>query len=443
MRVRPLLLPFMALTLAVASACTSIEERFEKAEAFEAQGRYEQAAYGYIDILQREPTNGAARNRLREVAPRAIEDRFLDAQEHQRVREYESGLGALNQAQRLANACAAVGVRLSLPEGAPQLAADLTEQTIEAYRNGAERHALAGRFGAAIQSYEKAGSYLDASDPRTREFAHRAGELHLDWAQADLENAAYRSAYDRAQLAVEVAGADEDLASRAFEIQEDALYEGTRPVAFLPLANAYSAIDERAERMSEDLDEVLTYRKWAQPVPFVGPLDPVSVSREARRAGHPRVRLEAWDGAEVGRALGADFVVMTEFLDLTQVDRNVSERRRPVRFKRGRRGPVVRDTAYVEQTRTVVFDAAVQYRIVDADTRRILVERTVEARTEGRIEQAVFAGDYRELELSQGARRLFEESPYLVEQELLDALVDRLSEQLASDVYASVLVSIP
>lgn len=442
MRVRSLLVPALTLVLAVASACTSIEERFEKAEGLEAQGRYEEAAYRYIDILQREPTHKVARQRLRNVAPRAIEDLFLDAQEHQRGGQYESGLNVLHQASRLADASSSVGVRLSLPSGSTRLAGELTEQTIEALRNGAERHALAGRFGAAIQSYEKAITFVGSGSQRERDFVQRTAELHLDWASVDLEHEAYRSAYDRAEIAVEIGGGDESLSERAFEIQEDALYEGTRPVAFLPLATAYAIVDERAERMTEDLEEVLTHRQWAQPVPFVGSLDPVRVSREARRAGHPQVRLEAWDGAEVGRVLGADFVVMTEFLDLKRLDKDVRARRRPARFKRGRQGPVAVDTAYVEETRTVVFDAAVQYRIVDAQTRRILVERTVEARAEGRVEQAVFNGDYRQLELSQGARRLFEESPYLAEQEMLDGLVDRLSKQLAAEVFTSVLGAI-
>lgn len=443
MRARTLLLPVIPLVMAFTAACTSIEERFEQAEEFEATGRYEQAAYKYIDILQREPRHEAARNRLREVAPRAIEDLFVDAYDHQRNREYESGLGAIHQAERLASASQAVGVRLALPEEAPQLAAQLTEQAIESYRNGAERHALAGRFGAAIQSYERALTHLPQGSKRARDFTHRMGELHLDWADLDLENQVYRSAYERAEHALGLVSSDDELIQRAHGIQEDALYEGTRPVAFLPLATAYAQVDERAERLTEDLADVLTHRQWAEPVPFVGALDPVSVSREARRAGFPYARLEAWDGAEVGRALGADFVVMTEFLDLARMDRNVQSQRRPVRFKRGRRGPVVVDTAYVHESKTVVFDAAVQYRVVDAHSRDILVERTVEVRAEGRVEEAVFAGDYRELELSQGARRLFEESPYLAEQELLDGLVDRLSAQLAAEVYTSVLGAIP
>ncbi len=435
-------LHFLALAL-VASACTSIEERLEKAETSEAMGRYEEAAYQYVEVLEKEPGHPVADERLREVTPLALQNLVDDAKAHQAQGEYESGLGALARADRLQAAARRVGFRTPLPQGVPPLRTRLTEQTVEEHRNRAEHHALAGRWGAAVQSYDRASSYLPADSPQREKFTHRTAELHLDWAAHDMDEGAFRSAYARAGRALDVAPGYDDITDRAVAFQDDALVYGTRPVAFLPLARAHPASDEHAARVTEDLATVLTHNHWAHPVPFVVALDPVLVAREARRAGIDRVRLEPWDGAEVGRVVGADYVVMTEFLDLQRLDRDVREVRRPVRFKRGRVGPVVMDTVYVEQTMDVLFDAAVAYRVVDAHTRRVIAERTVEISAEGRVEQALFTGDYRDLDISAGTRRLFEESAYVEEQRILDGLVDELSEELAGLVFGDVVGVIP
>ena len=62
---------------------------------------------------------------------------------------------------------------------------------------------------------------------------------------------------------------------------------------------------------------------------------------------------------------------------------------------------------------------------------------------ESRIERGVFAGDYRDLDLSGSELSLFEDEERLAMEELADELVDTLAERLADRIYERLLRQIP
>ena len=68
---------------------------------------------------------------------------------------------------------------------------------------------------------------------------------------------------------------------------------------------------------------------------------------------------------------------------------------------------------------------------------------TVDAEVSGRVTRGVFAGDYRDLDLSGSELSLFEDNERLAEEEMGDELVDLLAFRLAERVYDRLLRLIP
>ncbi|MCH8963017.1 MAG: hypothetical protein IH820_17320, partial [Bacteroidetes bacterium] len=266
----------------------------------------------------------------------------------------------------------------------------------------------------------------------------------LQWAEYDFDREYYRAGFDRAQHAIDLLGPGHPLAERALAFQEDALASGTRFVAFLPFWRTED-VDRHAPRnVVPDLNDVLLYEHWSAPLLFIAAADPVQLRRELRRLRYDRTIITRRQAAEIGRVADADYVIVGEWTVFERQERNLKEKTRKARMK-GRRATTggSTDTTYVEQSFRLEFEAEVAFRIIDPRTRREVDHGTARAEVSGRVTRGVFAGDYRDLDLSGSELSLFEDDERLAEEELGDELVDTLAARLAERVYDRLLRLIP
>lgn len=414
------------------AGCVSIQDRFDKAAAFEAEGRYAEAAQSYITVLRRDAGFSRARDPLARVGALAVE-RYLGAgQVHAESGDHERALGSYRSLDALRGDAAEVGVTLAVPEGY----ADLRDRT----ETRAEAEAL-DRIGDVMAR----GDYAEAlrlADAAERDY--RLGPDDLGYlvgvraealearARAEFEMGRFRAAFGLAEDALAFTSDSRD-AERLRAFQGDAVRLGTRIVAFTPVR--YGRVEgaepsRTAEEMNaaEVLDEVLLYDFWTAPPLFIAPEEPRAVREGLRDLRLREAPIAPRDAALLGRALGADFVVTAEFirLDLTETDLRGETRTAPYRG-RGRAGVA----SYRHESFRLHARAEVAVRLVDPATREVLRAFTVEAREAVPGQRARYEGDPNDLDLSREEARLFEPTLQL---DTLDELADRLVEELAPEI---------
>ncbi|MFQ5571341.1 MAG: tetratricopeptide repeat protein [Rhodothermales bacterium] len=427
------------LVLLLGAGCASTQKRYDKAQDLENQGRYAEAVEYYVKVLAKEPDWPEARERLREAGALALDAYLDEAEAAQFEGHYEDALRTLNRLDALRFEAAGVGVTLIVPDTYATQRLTLIKKAYETLVLRGEHAEQAGDWQDALRAYERAGRYSPNAEAQA-DLAERRARVYLRWAEYDLDREYYQAGFGRAQHALDLVGPEHPLARQALDVQAFALEAGTRFVAFLPSWRSEAVARETTDALIRDLNDVLLYEHWAEPLPFIAAADPVQLRRELRRLRYDRTVITRRQATEIGRVVDADFVVVGDWTEFERKEKNVKDRTRKARMK-GRAATVggTQDTSYVEQRFTLELDAAVAYRIIDARTRREVDRGTVYAEVSARIKRGVFAGDYRALDLSGAELSLFEEEERLATDELHNELVDELAGRLAERVYDRLL----
>lgn len=435
-------IPVLLLAALLASGCASTQKRFDKAADLEARGEWTEAARYYIKVLDKEPDWEEARIRLQDVGDRAVAAYLAEASAEANRGAYEDALRTLSRLDDLRDEARSVGVTLAVPDNYASYQTDLRQRAFIALSRQADEAEQRGDWQAALQAYERAERYATADQQTTLRDAR--GRVHFKWAENDIEREHYRAAFEQAAIVLELLGPDHPLGQRALALQEAALAGGTQYVAFLPLWQTEAAERAAPAEFLPDLNDGLLYDHWSEPVPFIAAADPLALRREMRRLRFDRRIITRKQAVEIGRAAAADYVVVGEVVEVNRDERIRKERTREARFK-GRRstnGTSGRDTSFVEQDLTLEIEAEVEYRIFDTRTRREVYKSKVSVDVSDRVKRGVFAGDYRDLDLSGSELALFEDA-HLALLDLTDELVDKLALSYAESVTDRLLRLIP
>lgn len=434
---------FLLGLMLVLGGCASTQKRYDKAQDLELQGRYAEAAEYYIKVLKKEAEWEGAPERLQEAGNLAVEIFLEEAEAATFNGNFDAALRALDRLDALRDAAGDVGVTLAVPDDYAAYRDELRESAIEAFIVRAERAEEAGDWNEALRAYDSAARYTNNPDKRAA-FVQAQAEVYLRWADNEFQRDYFRAGFDRAQQALDLVGPQHPLAERALAMQATALEAGARAVAFLPFWRTEEVARDAPPHVVQDLNDVMFYDHWAVPLPFIAVADPVQVRRELRRLRYDREIITRRQAAEIGRVVLADYVVVGEWTEMQREERNLKEKTRRARMK-GRRATTggSNDTIYVEQDFRLELDAEIVYRIIDPRTRREIDKGRASADVSGRVKRAVFAGDYRDLDLSGSERSLFEDDERLATEELGDELVDKLALLLAERVYDRLLRQIP
>jgi tetratricopeptide (TPR) repeat protein len=444
------LLAVSLLALAL-GGCVSAKERFERARNFESEGRYADAAWAYVKVLEDEPGFPNARRKLFEASQRAVDGWMQQARTAADAERYERAVVHLDEIRNLREACRGVDVSLPLPDGYTAFRDDTERRAADALMAEADAAAEAGDWPAAYRSYDRARRYVDTAE-RIETIDERQAEVLLGWADAEMQRGTYRGAYQRAARVFDLVPDTHPLVEEAEALRATAVERGTRRVAFLPLWRTEAADRALSDVFLSDLNDVLTARYWSSPPPFIASADPIDVRRTMRRYGVDRDVLSRRDAAEVGRGVGADFVVTGEVTEFVAAETDVDEERVPVAYVPDGRGPTSgrenrrsnddapADTAYVHRTYDLELEAVIEYRVVEVRTGRVVDRGTADAEAEGAMEDARFDGDWRNLDLSGAEKDLFDpEVRQRREQEIETRLLDRLAAEYATTATDGVL----
>lgn len=431
----------IALIALVASACVSTQDRYQTAQELAAEGRYLEAARSYVRVLREDPDWPDARDELQAVGQRAIDQQWSKANRDAAASRYEAAVAALDALDALRTNTASVGVTLPVPTEYDAFRRETVRAAADQLIDEGRRAEAAADWPAALDAYEGARSYVQR-DARRRMLDRSQARVLLRWSEDEMARGSFRAAYERAETVVALVGPEHALATDARALQQTAVEQGTRVVAFVPLWRVRSATAPWPEFFRDELNAVLQYDYWSTPPLFIASTDPIATRRALRRAERHRTALTATDAAAVGRRLGADFVVAGELTGFERVEDNLDETLRTARLRRSATGreAASRDTSYVVQSFDLNLAATVDYRVVDVQTERIVERHAITVRHEGPRQRGIFPGDHRRLDLSGSERSLFDrDDQRAAEREIENTLIDQLAAAVATDAFDRVL----
>jgi len=430
----------VVLTLAVPallSACASASKRVEQGQKLEREGRAADAAARYVQALKKDRTLEGARAGLRDAGARAIDEWVRQAAADDSGGRSDRAADAFLAADDLRGDASALGVDLALPPDYAARRRFTFDRAIAAALDDARALAQGEKYDDAARRVERAARLAPNGSQLARLSAGRTDAL-LAWAHADTVRGRFRAAYDRAARALDFEGLAAPDSQRAQAVQAAALARGTRRVAVVPPWARESARRALPDDALPALTESLVDKPWTEPPRFVDLAPLPLVQRELRRLDLSRRTLSSSDAARLGRALGADLVVIAQIDSARREETNLKATRRAAKTSGGA------DTAYTLEEGKRRLWVRIAYDVVEPTTRAVLSSETVTASASKDFKRGRYAGDPRTLDLRRQDRDLFDRGAAdRVDRDLVTDLVDDLSPQLARSVFGALLRRIP
>lgn len=419
--------------------CVSTEKRFERAVGYEEGGDYVNAAKYYVGVLKKQADWEEAREGLRRVGVIAIDNYLDQARELESTGQYEEAIKTLDKLDDLRGDALVVGVQLLPPDDYDSYRERLGEAAITSLILQGEQAEDTGDWQKAIELYDNVLGNYELSVDQDEQVKLSLARVYLKWGAQDIDQGYHRLAFDRAANAIEILGEDHPRTGGAIDLQDRAIAEGTRYVAFLPLWQSEAVRASAPSGMIEELDDILQYEYWAAPPLFVAQGDPVQMRREVRRLRSDERPISRSEASSIGEVLEVDYVLLTQTVLFEVNETRVRERTRKTRT----RGRNSQDTTYTEKSYTAVIEAEVEYQIIDTYSRRSVADGSVSADASAKIQRGIYAGDYQDLDLSREERRLFDEERFELDmREIEDELLDELAPRLADKVFEDILKQI-
>ena len=427
---RNLTVAFTTITLA---ACASANKRLEQGQKLQASGRPAEAAERYIQALKKDSRLDSARVNLRIAGGQAI-DLYMQAATAPGTSPFAAADNYLAIDDLQARALS-VGIFLPGPTGYDTMKRSAFDRAISTALSDSKLLVNTRQYEEALRRLQRAATAYQPSTVQAQSIGGSGADVMLAWAKADTAQGNFRAAFTRVERMGEVAGASSRQVDDARLLQAEAVRRGTRRVAMLPTWGTVNARISLPDDGLLALSDALSESPWTSPPQFIAMVPPDQVEREVRRQGLARRTLSSYEAARIGRAVGADLVVVSEVDSVRREDVNVRITRRPARTNRGL------DTAYYVEEGTARIFARATYSVVDREGTRATEFPNVTASVNTPFTRVRYAGDYRSLDLRQAERDLFERAR--MEGDFSRTFASALSPRLAEGVFAEVLRRIP
>ncbi|HVG46344.1 MAG TPA: hypothetical protein VM890_16490 [Longimicrobium sp.] len=420
----------LAVALAAAAAgCASASKRYEQGVQLEQQGRAADAAERYIDALKKDRTLADARARLLDAGQRAVADYLRDADAAESASRYDAAAESLRRLDALRSDAGAVGVALPVPAGYEQRRAATFERAVDQALAEAEGALQRRDYAGAVRMLDRVAERWRATPEQRARMDRSRQDAQLAWAEGELSAGRYRSAFEHARQA------GGGMASgRSAELQEEALRRGTVRVAVFPVG-APSRMDDRVRAsVLPELNDALALGPWARSPQWIDVLNPVAASRLARQRGWWGRDIQPYEAVSMGRELGARMAVTLTLDSIRRTEAGVETVRRTAKTRAGV------DTAYTIREGRLETWARVAWRVVGVESYRGAEEEgAVSARSSTRFRHATYAGDWRDLELPQAERVLFQRQDEGYNRETARELANGLTDSLGRAVFDALL----
>ncbi|MFL5387044.1 MAG: hypothetical protein ACJ8GN_31500 [Longimicrobiaceae bacterium] len=418
-----------AALAASAGACASASKRYEQGVRLEEQGRAADAAQRYVDALKKDRTLADARARLQDAGQRAIADYLRDADAAEAAGRYGDAAESLRRLDALREDALQVGVTLPTPPGYEQRRTATFARAVDQSLAEAEGAIQRRDYPGAVRTLNRVVGRWHLTPEQGARMERARQDAHLAWAEGEMDAGRFRSAFDHARQAGGGAAA-----GRAAELQEEALRRGTLPVAVFPVG-APSRMDDRVRAgVLPELNDALALGPWSRSPQWIEVLNPAAAARLARQRGWWGRDIQNDEAESMGRQLGARMAVVMTLDSLVRTESGVETVRRAAKTRAGA------DTAYTVREGRRESWARVAWRLVEVEGYRGLRDQgTVSARGSARFRHATYAGDWRDLQLSQPERMLFQRPDEGYDRETVRELADGLSDQLGRAVFDALL----
>ncbi|MEE9207034.1 MAG: hypothetical protein V3U67_01470 [Gemmatimonadota bacterium] len=427
----------VAMCALLVFGCAGAQKRYEQGLDLENEGRYAEAATRYIQSLEKEPNQPAVRDRLRNVGGLAIQEYLEDSRLSHESGYSVSAAQQFHAADRLLAAASGVGVLLPTADDYSVTRSNrFAEAATELLYTG--ENALAeGRWSDAVSAFAQVEVFEPTFDQS--EVARTSGaEGLIGWGHEELLTGHFRAAVRRSDEAlVLLAGRDSRLVADAVALRAEAIESGTVWVAFTPILDL-TTTEAPSQDFAEELNDILELDHWSHAPLMVASADPILVRRELRRHGRRRSALTDHEAARIGRSVGVDLVLVGELDEFDSEETNVRERTRSVKTRDGS------DATFTEIEGSLRMDVGLEFAVVDTHSRRRVGGGHVRASAKGDFKRGEFDGDVRDLRLSRGQRRLFEEDWRADQYAAVEnELVARLAARVAREAYRDISRIVP
>ena len=431
---------FMLLAIGLV-ACTSTEERYATADQLFEQGFYEDAASGYIRVLQDDQNFPGARDALAQAGGLAVDEYVSYARESADRDDFAEASQTLDRVDGLRSRARSVRVNIRVPEDYGAFRMSVDRSAVDELRALGDGQAERGNYGLAIDSYERARRYVRETELQW-EIDEAQGRAWAAWGEADMDRGHYRSAAGRFDEALSLLSENSADGQRAFDMRAEAFVLGTVSAAFLPVF-VVEAGHRAPDGFAGDLESALLFDYWSHPPPFIETVDPSDLRRIMRIAGIDALPSGALILSELGDLTDADLIVVAELADFSEVEKNVKETRQTARLRDSRR-PVEMDTAFAAVESTLEMTAQIIYTVMDRESRDLVDEGTFAWTVGGPIQYGHFVGNANLLNLSASQKVLFDPEAQRDQRRIIERLlVDELAASFADRVFGSILNTIP
>jgi hypothetical protein len=421
--------------------------------ALQNQGRYMEAAYRYIDAVEKDGTLTEARDRLLAVGDSAVLQAMDDADEVERRGDPVRAAGFYRQVDRMLAASRDVGVRLPIPPDYSAIRRAIFDTAINWQMVQGDAAAEAGRWADAREYYVGArGDYLPSRD-QVEESYDAEESLLLEWAEVELVDHRPRSAHIIAQQAMDLrASPARETVLTVRDLQARALEMGTVVIAVPPVMAEDGVREYLGGEFEIELDNVLALDHWNHPPLFVEVADPLILRRELRSLLRGQL---VQSPLVVGRALdliGADLAVMVQLSQIEVLEQDVDRDRHQaivrrtssdlLGVRRGDAGQTMDTVTFMTVDGELAYSVVADILLVDTGGRELHRFQAASRRT-GPFTRGEFDGDPRRLQLNDRQARYFDPTVFAGQQAVIEgALLEELAGAIAVGTYDQVLAGV-
>jgi len=438
----------LLLTLLIASACASAEDRFNEGLTLQSQGRYVDAVYRFAEAIEKDRELVQARDAMLASGDSAVMFAMDEADDLERRGDPVGAAGRYQTIDQMLSRIRQVGERLTLPSDYSDNRRTLFNTAIDWQMFEGDRASEEGRWDEAVVMYRRArGNFLPSRSQVEAAYDAETRVL-LDWAGIELEDDLPRSAYDLAQQALEVRDSPtRETVLSVRDVQEAALAAGTIVVAVVPVIADPGVRDWLGGEFEVALDADLNLDHWTRPPLFVAMADPVILRTELRGL----LRGQATQSPLlVGRALdliGADLGVMIRLsgIDVVEEDVDRVEYEAVVQrnVRQGARRTTVMDTVpYYTLDGMLTYHVESDIILVDPSGRE--VNRFTASSTQtGPFTRGEFDGDPGQLDIPTNLEVFFDPTVIADQMRIIEGdVLEELAVAIAVGTYDQILSGI-
>ncbi len=440
-------------------ACSGSKRVFKKAQELEKGGLHEEAAEMYLDALNRNNENVAAKIGLKRTGQVLLDNLLGNVFKGNNTQNHKLAINAFLDAQKFAEKVKTHNIKLSIPSHYEQYFSDSKEKYLSYMYNKGQDELTAENFDTANQSFDEIiriePSYKDVKTLKSstiNEPDYRRGQNYL-------QNKEYKLAYNTFDKVYQ----NEPTYKEVGRLREKARKEATLTISVLPiqLNHTFTNYDEE---ILEKVQAGITQELLAAKSPFLEIVDRENMERilEEQKLGLSGAIKEG-TAVRLGEILGVKAILVSKIVDI-KVQKGSITKESKVGFNRYFEKtreqisglivnvPRYRETSYNEYSGTKTVTFYMQYDLISTETGKILVSNLVTETRQDKVNYITYDGEKASLFPSRGGLQaivreenkedfdaLFEtRREFANDQQMIAGIYNEVSENVARGVLAFV-----